>query len=132
MLDIRLSHPASGSLSPAEVVKLLESEFGHVIVDQQRGIRWVSEQMLDARRRGATADADRLGEVLGGALEVIATDDVHSDDEFLKLLLVPGEYPLVRFFSDDHQRRSATLLQRCQTALKTVPPAAGAGSTIGG
>src|SRR5690242_6086938 len=112
MLDIRLSHPGRGSLPPAEVVRRLQREFGNVIVDQQRGVRYAAELMLDARRRDTSADADRLSEALGDALEVVATDDVHSDDAFLKLFLVPGEYPVARFFTDAHQRGSAALLER--------------------
>jgi len=99
------------------VVARLQREFRHVIVDERRGVQYAAERMLDARRNGKTAEADRLSDVLADALEIIATDDDLSDTAFLKLFVVRGEHPVVRFLSDEHQRDSAALLKRCETLL---------------
>jgi hypothetical protein len=124
MSDIRLSLFANVPLPTAEVVRRLEREFQHVVVDRQRGVQYAAELMLDARRRGATTEADRLSDQLEEALEIIATDDDRSDDAFLKLFVVPGEHPVVRFFSNEHQRHSAALLRRCELALTSSTPKA--------
>ena len=122
MPDVGLNPFADCPLPPAEVVARLQREFRHVIVDERQGVQYAAERMLDARRRGATTEADRLSDVLGEALEIIATDDVRSDHEFLKLFVVPGEHPVARFFNNEHQRDSEALLKRCELALRSSTP----------
>jgi hypothetical protein len=118
MPDIEWQISTDNALTPRDIVKRLELAFSYVIVDEKLGMRYAAEKMLAARRSGEQEKADNLLAVLGDALDVIVTEDVQSNDAFLKLLLVPGQYPTVRFFSDVHQLKSATLLERCKAALK--------------
>ena len=110
--DIKTSRPGA-----AEIVARLKREFRHVIVNERLGIEYAAQRMLEAQRRGELAEANRLSLILGEGLEIIATDDDRTDTAFLKLFLIPGEYAVVRFFNEEHERDSAVLLDRCRSAL---------------
>jgi len=93
----------------------IHQEFANVVVDSRRGREFVAAQM-EALELGSEAH-DQWSAALSEAIEVVATDDRHSESAFLKLFLLPDRNTIAVFFSDVHSAAAASLLTRLRSAL---------------
>ena len=93
----------------------IRNEFAIVVADSGRGREFVAAQMV-ALKQGSEAH-DQWSAALPDTVEVVATDDRHSESAFLKLFLLPDRNTLAVFFSEAHSVASASLLARLRSAL---------------
>ena len=96
-------------------IQSLEATFESVFVNPALGREFVAAQ-LERHKVGDEVHTALL-RAMPEAVEVIATDDAHSDARFLKLVLLPGMPTVVVFMSDVHRQASESLLVRLRTAL---------------
>ena len=113
-------NPVESDGRPAidEIIEIIRRSYPFVLTDDDRGSHYVGKRALALKKQGHDEEAEKLLELMPYATEVIATDDCKSDVVFLKIFLVPGEAPVVQFFSEEHRRHSQFLLDRLSRALK--------------
>jgi hypothetical protein len=101
-----------------ETIDIIRRSYSFVLTDDDRGSRYVGKRALALKKQGRDEEAEKLLDLMPYATEVIATDDRKSDVAFLKIFLVPGEAPVVQFFTEEHKQHSQFLLDRLSQVLK--------------
>jgi hypothetical protein len=101
-----------------EIIEIIRRSYSFVLADGDGGSRYVGKRALALKKQGRDEEAEKLLDLMPYATEVIATDDRKSDVAFLKIFLVPGEAPVVQFFTEEHRQHSQFLLDRLCQALE--------------
>ncbi|MHC4401058.1 MAG: hypothetical protein ACYTG0_15385 [Planctomycetota bacterium] len=101
--------------SVEERIARIRGEFRTVVTDPARGREFVAAQIQHLPRE--SEEHKSWLAVLPDAVEVIATDDPHSDSSFLKIFLLSDRKPIAFFFSVIHENDSRGLFARLQAAL---------------
>lgn len=69
----------------------LRGLYKHVIADERRGTRFLADRYLSGNESADQASLDKYLEEREGAVELILTDNLRSDTEFLKVYAIPRE-----------------------------------------
>ena len=115
--------PNSGSrwLPVETVVQRAESEFAYVVTDPTRAMKLLADRLVAEQPNVDQHTADVRLKPLADSVEMICTDDRHSNEEFLKCIVVP-EHPIeIVYHFDRHEEAAANLLERLARVLDYVP-----------
>lgn len=104
-------------LTVTEIVRLSEAEFGFVNIDAKCGLRFVADRLLADMPSLDQATADKHLVPLAESVEMIVGDDRHSDDQFLKCYVIPGEPIQIEIVSEGQAEFTECLMQRLQRVL---------------
>lgn len=105
-------------LSVADVVRLAQGEFGFVNVDSKQGLKFVAEQLFSKTASPIETEwSDSQLAPLADSVEMICGDDRHSDEQFLKCYVVPGEPVHIVYVFEGHDRLCEDLLHRLKKSL---------------
>ena len=116
-----LSPNASSSwLDVATIVQRANDEFACVVVDHGRAIKLIADRLVAAMRDIDQQTADEHLQPLAESVEMICTDDRHSDELFLKCIVMPERPIEILYHSEGHEESTADLLQRLANVLDYV------------
>lgn len=104
-------------LTVNEIVRRATGAFGFTHCDQKRGLRYVTERLLNSQLGISHDEKDRVLALVADSIEMIAGDDRQSDDEFIKCYVIPGESVVVEYVYGGHAERIEPLLVRLADAL---------------
>lgn len=107
----------SSWLDVATVVQRASKEFACVVIDHARAMRYVADQLIAATPNIDQKTADEHLQSLADSVEMICTDDRHSDEWFLKCIVMPERPIEIVYHSDRHKESTADLLDRLADAL---------------
>ena len=107
----------SSWLSVATIVERASAEFACVVVDHDRAMRYLAEQLIAATPNADQATADRLLQPLADSVEMICADDRRSEERFLKCLVIPKRPIEIVYHFDDQREITRDLLERLARAL---------------
>src|SRR5688572_12926201 len=105
----------------ADVLRRICSEFPIVHLSEAQGAEFVGARIEELSGEATSLREEWLS-VFASAIEVIITDDAKSDTRFLKLFLFEGRRPIVKFFTEGHERDSEDLLVTFRAMLAPVEP----------
>jgi hypothetical protein len=108
---------SSSWLDVATVVQRANEEFACVVVDQARAMRYIANGLVAAMPDIDQQTADERLQPLADSIEMICTDDRHSDERFLKCIVMPERPIEIVYHFDGHQESAADLLQRLANVL---------------
>lgn len=80
-------------------------------------MRYVADQLIAATPNIDQKTADEHLQSLADSVEMICTDDRHSDEWFLKCIVMPERPIEIVYHSDRHKESTADLLDRLADAL---------------
>jgi hypothetical protein len=116
--SVTLAPQNEGRFLPVNtIVELATREFELVHTDQSRALLHLADRLLALKPGVDQQTADEFLLPLAESVEMICVDDPHSEQEFLKCFVVPGEPIEIVFHSDDHEEESAELLDRLARVL---------------
>ena len=113
-----LSPNANSSwLDVATVVQRANKEFGCVVVDHPRAMKYLADQLISATPNIDQQTADEHLRPLADSVEMICTDDRRSDERFLKCIVMPERPIEIVYHFDGHKQSAADLLNRLAHVL---------------
>lgn len=108
-------------LPVGSVVRRAEAEFACVATDQTRAMKVLADRLVAEQPIVDQHIADVLLKPLADSVEMICADDRHSDEHFLKCIVVPERPIEIVYYSDAHEESAANLLDRLARVLDYVP-----------
>lgn len=112
--------PNVGSLwlPVATVTARAASEFACVATDEARAMKYFADRLVAMNPDIDEQAADEYLQPLTGSVEMICTDDRHSDEQFLKCLVAPEQPIEIVYHFDGHREAAADLLARLAHVLE--------------
>lgn len=107
----------SSWLDVATVVQRANEEFACVVVDQARAMKYIADRLVAAIPEMNQRTADEHLQPLADSVEMICTDDRHSDERFLKCIVMPERPIEIVYHFDGHKDSVADLLERMARTL---------------
>lgn len=104
-------------LSVETVVERATVEFRCVITDQPRAMKRLAERLAAETPGIEHHAAEQQLQAVAESVEMICTDDPHSDEQFLVCFVVPGRPIEILNQYDGHEKTAATLVQRLARVL---------------
>jgi hypothetical protein len=104
-------------MSIEEIVSRATGEFGFTHCDQKRGVRNVTEILLDSMTGLSHHEKDQALLPVSVSIEMIVGDDRQSDDDFLKCYVIPNKPVEIEYVYDGHAERVEPLLVRLANSL---------------
>ena len=101
----------------ATVVQRANDEFGCVVVDRARAMKYLADQLISEMPNIDQKTADEHLRPLGDSVEMICTDDRRSDERFLKCIVMPERPIEIVYQFDGHKQSAADLLKRLARVL---------------
>jgi hypothetical protein len=104
-------------LDVATVVQRAHEEFACVVVDQARAMKYIADQLITAMPNNDQQATEKHLQQLADSVEMICTDDRHSDEMFLKCIVMPERPIEIVYHFDGHKQSAADLLERLAHVL---------------
>jgi hypothetical protein len=111
---------SSSWLDVATVVQRANDEFACVVVDHGRAMKFIADRLVEAMLDIDQQTADEHLQPLAESVEMICTDDRHSDELFLKCIVMPERPIEILYHFQGHEESATDLLQRLANVLDYV------------
>jgi predicted DNA-binding helix-hairpin-helix protein len=100
-----------------EIVSRATGEFGFTHCDQKRGLRYITEKLLNSMAGLFHHEKDHALLPVSDSIEMIVGDDRKSDEDFLKCYVIPNEPIEIEYVYEGHAERVEPLLVRLATSI---------------